>query len=504
MVTIFTKIERFFTSNTLWIYLALFLVYSFLFMVSIIEDSVNNYLITFVKLCLIYLPILIFVTFRKYIVGQFSNTVQFILWGICFVLWLALLSIYRLELITFIFDIGQYRHPSEINSSELAKGVVYTLTLSVFVTELAILFGDFFIKKIRQHQWWQEWNIDKMILVLGVFLATLTGLAGAMESTKQATSTLWFGLTFIIQFVFLGVQAFLIFLAYYFFFYWNKEVLIPKLLKPKGVIYYGFAVAASIVVIYPVFIFLIRCLSIVYVLDIVAFTPTENTFARDQGGIPFLIMILSLPVIVSNEWFSQNSQIADLEKEKSLTELNLLKQQINPHFFFNTLNNLYALSITKDQQTPEVILQLSELMRYVIYKGKENLVSLEEEVKYIEDYIQLQQIRLHKKLDFHFEKEILDPTLQIPPLLFITFVENAFKHGIEPAEGACFLHLNLKSTKNYLIFICENSVEEQVTIEPGIGLENLKRRMELRFPKQHQLHIEQKEQAYFARLKIEQ
>ena len=214
------------------------------------------------------------------------------------------------------------------------------------------------------------------------------------------------------------------------------------------------------------------------------------------------ILIISAPVIILFEWMKQSKEIASLEKEKSETELNLLKQQINPHFFFNTLNNLYSLSLTKDEQTPEVVLQLSELMRYVIYKGKEKEVPLAEEVKYIEDYIQLQQIRLAKNLDYKFEKSIEDESIQVPPLLFINLIENAFKHGIEPAEGDCFLQLSMKSTKSGLSFTCENSFEEREVDEAGTGLKNLRRRLELLFPDNHELEVKESENTYKVNLEI--
>jgi len=218
---------------------------------------------------------------------------------------------------------------------------------------------------------------------------------------------------------------------------------------------------------------------------------------------PLLILVSFVPISIILEWYRQSSEIASLEKEKSATELNLLKQQINPHFFFNTLNNLYALSITKDIKTPEVIMQLSELMRYVIYKGKEEQVLIKEEVKYIEDYVQLQQIRLHKSLDFQFDKKIANPRLKIPPLLFIILVENAFKHGIETAERDCFLHIQLESDKQGSVtFTCKNSVERKNPKEEGMGLENLRRRLALRFPERHQLITEEKEGAYQVFLKF--
>ena len=141
-------------------------------------------------------------------------------------------------------------------------------------------------------------------------------------------------------------------------------------------------------------------------------------------------------------------------------------------------------------------MQLSELMRYVIYRGKEETVRLKEEVKYIEDYIQLQQIRLHKKLDFRFEKKLGEEELSIPPLLFIVLVENAFKHGIEPAENECFLHLSLKTTADTLTFSCSNSIEEQSTAAKGIGLTNLRRRLALLYPDQNTLEITESEDRY--------
>ena len=144
----------------------------------------------------------------------------------------------------------------------------------------------------------------------------------------------------------------------------------------------------------------------------------------------------------------------------------------------------------------------SELMRYVIYKGKEKQVSIADEVKYIEDYIQLQQIRLAKKLDFKFEKSIEDESLQVPPLLFINLIENAFKHGIEPAEKDCFLHLSMKSTKSGFSFLCENSFEEKGVDEEGTGLKNLKRRLELLYPDNHELEIAESRNTYKVNLKI--
>jgi LytS/YehU family sensor histidine kinase len=229
----------------------------------------------------------------------------------------------------------------------------------------------------------------------------------------------------------------------------------------------------------------------------------SNIFDGIHASIPLIGMILSIPFILTVQWFKQRSEIAALDKEKSETELVLLKQQINPHFFFNTLNNLYALSIKKDEATPEVILKLSELMRYVIYRGKEQQVKLEEEIKYLKDYISLQKIRLHKQLDFQFEQEVKDDQISISPLLFIILVENAFKHGIEVAEHEAFLHLYLKSHNKQLVFCCMNSIEGSSTHTPGIGLSNLRRRLDLLYPNRHHLSLEHNDFTFKATLEIQ-
>lgn len=192
-----------------------------------------------------------------------------------------------------------------------------------------------------------------------------------------------------------------------------------------------------------------------------------------------------------------------LEKEKSQTELDLLKQQLNPHFFFNTLNNLYALSLQHSDKTSESILRLAELMRYTIYKGKEPRVKLAQEIGYIEDYIGLQQLRLKKKLDFSFEKEINDETACITPLLLIVFVENAFKHGVEQAEQAAHLRLYLRLNHQKLYFSCENSIEENTGNEGGIGLINLEKRLTLVYPGRYRLHTQRTPGLYTAELEIE-
>ncbi|MEM1324976.1 MAG: sensor histidine kinase [Bacteroidota bacterium] len=408
-----------------------------------------------------------------------------------------------------IYELGGWLLPASIlHSTKLIVegdtinapkvGIVIILMLSCALLALDVLL--YATRKWTPPASLQRINLNNLFLLAGAIIAVLGGIIGANELRMETA-----GMSVVAvagHWVSMSMQFYLIFLVYYLYFWFNQKILIPHLLRPKGILFYGFAFVATILIAYPFFIFLIRLLPVVKQLDLGAFTGAQ-TFGSDGGGFPFLIMLLTVPVVVSTQWFQQNSKIAQLEKEKSATELDLLKQQINPHFYFNTLNNIYALSLTKDQRTPEVVLKLSDLMRYIVYKGKESLVPIKEELSYIEDYIDLQRIRLHKQLDYHFEQNVSNEQLPIQPLLFINLIENAFKHGIEPATEDCFLHLSLTMNEDRLAFRCENSVEESDAVIPGTGLANLRRRLDLLFPNQYQLTITKTADSFIAHLTID-
>ena len=490
------KIEDFFYNNTVWVYLVLLLFVSYLLLQTIVYNSGVFYVMTFLKLCIFYIPVLLFANFRNFLQKKFGRLVFIGAWIFAFFLSPIFIFLKKGFFITHLFTKEQYNSPVDV-LGDFSYGLFQTIFVMLLITEMGLLVSKYFYGKTNFSNILKKVSVDYLILGVLALISIFLGMKGVsnLEEGKSGIYSFWNTITF-------SVQYFLISLVYFAYYLVNKMYLIPKIFKQKGFVYYGFSIAGVVLVFYPVFVYLIRCLPMVETLKMTNYAPNINLFSSSGGAGPFFVILMSVPIIISNQWFQQNSQIAALEKEQSETELNLLKQQINPHFFFNTLNNLYALSITKDRQTPEVILLLSELMRYVIYKGKENSVSLKEEVKYIEDYIQIQQIRLHKKLEFTFEKNNIDEQLQIPPLLFITFVENAFKHGIEPAEGNCHLHLSLITKGNQLAFVCENSVEEKIESSPGIGLENLKRRMELSFPKNHEIEINSTENLFVASLKL--
>ena len=195
------------------------------------------------------------------------------------------------------------------------------------------------------------------------------------------------------------------------------------------------------------------------------------------------------------------------QKEKE-AELKLLKAQLNPHFLFNTLNNLYGLSVVKSDKLPALMLKLSDLLRYSLYDTKETLVPLEKEITYLENYISLEKIRLEERTTIEFEMKGDTHSKQIAPMLFIVFVENAFKYlDLDNKNGSVLIDLDVNDKR--ILFRCINTFDASLLKEfpneksSGIGLKNAKKRLELIYPDKHELKIEQRNQNYIVALKID-
>ncbi|MEN7551639.1 sensor histidine kinase [Rapidithrix thailandica] len=239
----------------------------------------------------------------------------------------------------------------------------------------------------------------------------------------------------------------------------------------------------------------ISLLAGVYILALVLIYQVENSDLM----LVFLSLSLMVPVIyLVHDRYRQKEKISKLQEETLKAELNLLKSQINPHFFFNTLNNLYGLAVEKSDLTQEVIYKLSEMMRFTIYEGRKHTVSVKDEIAYLENFIELHQIRQKRAVDIRFEKEIEDEKQRIPPLLFINLLENAFKHGVNTLIEGAYIHFTLKTHRHFIHFEMENNFEplEKPSKRPGIGIENLKRRLALLFPGKHTFTNSRQEKTY--------
>lgn len=231
----------------------------------------------------------------------------------------------------------------------------------------------------------------------------------------------------------------------------------------------------------------------------------NDFFGKEEDyHIYILLFFMSMMVWMIRWLVIQIKIILRLKKDKTQAELMHLKSQVNPHFFFNTLNNLYGLVELNPAKAQQLILKLSDMMRYSIYQGQKDWVSLADEITYLENYMDLHKMRYHKTIDIRFDVEIEDPNIKIMPLLFIIMVENAFKHGVEKLRKGAFVHIRLKATLKHIDFEIENNFDaEEQNVSGGIGLDNLKKRLELVYLKKHELEITSKSAAiYKIRLKL--
>jgi len=239
-----------------------------------------------------------------------------------------------------------------------------------------------------------------------------------------------------------------------------------------------------------------------YFIYLRLFSGDLEAYLKIKEDFPFFIFLLPIPILFLVWIFEQWKWVQNLKAEKAKTELSLLRTQINPHFFFNTLNNLYALTVKNSKQAPEVILKLSDMMRYTIYEGEKETVKLIDEIDYLNNYIELHKIRYKKSVEITFDHAI-DTSLTVAPLLYIILLENAFKHGIETLTENAFIHINLFEDDDFIYFKIENNFDpKEVNESPGIGLKNLKRRLSLLYNQKHELLVDTTNNIYKTTLKI--
>lgn len=212
----------------------------------------------------------------------------------------------------------------------------------------------------------------------------------------------------------------------------------------------------------------------------------------------------------TRSWFllwKVRGELEVTEKQKAEFELQALKSQINPHFLFNTLNGIYSMSLNNDRRLPGTILQLSALMRYFLYEVKDDYVPLSKELELLDNYISLQKLRLGEEMQSHIyiNGKVIDQ--KIAPMLLVTFLENAFKHGSKTDVTEPFLILLINVDGGELNFLLENKIEQPNNVEDrrysGVGLNNIRRRLELLYPLKHSLEIKEQPDKFCVQLKLE-
>lgn len=296
------------------------------------------------------------------------------------------------------------------------------------------------------------------------------------------------------------------------FFYLNSYFLIPKLLwNKKWILYFLF-----IIVLFIAFINIPKFIIQIFDIQFPEFTPNFKKIPssrRPMGRIPIfsssalflLVFTISTSIKLIQQWLLSEKQKSDYENEMLNSELSFLKTQINPHFFFNTLNNIYSLAVSKSDNTAPAIMKLSTIMRYVLSESKQEMVLLEEEINFINDYIELQKVRLTEKVSVDFKINGHISNKKVPQLIFIPFIENAFKYGVSTKENSS-ISILIEADNNGIHFTSSNTIvtqtNEQLSGKNGIGIKNSQRRLELLYKNEFNLNIQTNNKVYTVTLDL--
>ena len=302
-----------------------------------------------------------------------------------------------------------------------------------------------------------------------------------------------------------------------FFYYLNTLVLIPRLLmKEKWLIY-----VVSAIVFLVLYLYLPKYIATLFAppeLRNFANNAGNSSKMRPRGGGPgrrsfidfynialfLLVYTVGTCISVIQRWLKTEENRKETESEKIQTELSFLKSQINPHFFFNTLNNIYSLAIVRSEKTAPAVMKLSSIMRYILTETTQHQVALQNEVDFIKNFIELQQVRLTEKTTLTFSAEGNIEEKMVAPLVFIPFVENAFKYGISTKSNTN-IEISIHATTDKIVFNSANFIvasENNMMENTGIGIKNVKRRLDLMYPGKYTLTHTIEENIYHVHLEI--
>ncbi len=483
MRAITNKIGHFLVTNTTWLFLTAIVFVSYIRILTLRNPDTFETLVyleiekwqlyaQFIgSACLLFLPVLLFSFFRQ-LLKKLLNKWRFNgLWLYCFIIH-AILMLH--------FNIDEFFPALR---TQVDTPVIFGMAL--LIVELIIHFNDFLIGKLKIRELFKQLNIEKILLSLVLLVALYWAYATTLEENLSViiiAFSKWFAVIF----------------SCYAFYWLNHYLLIEQVFKHKGIFYYLLAFGGLAMLFFPIAAFFYK-----YVHFNTYHAPASMWIPKGERTTSFYYfptetvwasMFYSIPIILVYQWWKQKNDIITLEKEKSASELNALKQQVNPHFLFNTLNALYALGIEEEsQKTADGIAKLGTLMRYNLNDAQKEYISLNKEIDYIKKYIELQELRItsNNELRINLLQGNLDK-YQIAPLLLIPFIENAFKYGISTTEQT-FLKLDITIHDNCLRMELVNTIihQKEAKSSNGIGLSNTRKRLAALYPKQYELIIEE-------------
>lgn len=287
----------------------------------------------------------------------------------------------------------------------------------------------------------------------------------------------------------------------------NNFVLIPRFLHKSKYALFAVLVFATLVV---------GALFEEIILEYLFFPDTRGAQLTMRGvqwafsKVGFVLILFSTFKLIWDYQRKQN-QIAELEKEKIASELKFLKSQINPHVLFNNLNNIYSYALEKSDKVPEMLLKLSDIMRYMLNEEDSQFVSLEKEIRYLEDFVELQKLRLEERGNVSMQVTGNPRNYKIAPLLLVAFVENSFKHSMQSEVDNIEIHIGITIQNGTLNFVSRNtfsegdgpSINNHHRRDTSIGLQNVKKRLKLIYKDKHELDISKEDNFFIVQLSLD-
>ena len=293
--------------------------------------------------------------------------------------------------------------------------------------------------------------------------------------------------------------------------YSTLYILIPYFLTPKKYVLFGIYLLLLLVINYTLFV----CIYEFYYSP-KYFVNSSNNTAYDsikgfwdhifkvQTFVAKSVKFLTPTIIfLTIKFYNERQTFLKINEQKKATELTTLKHQLNPHFLFNTLNNLYALAVEKSDETPDVIEKLSEMLDYMLYGCNEEFAPLQKEIELIENYLALEKVRYGTRVDIQFNSPKRS-SAKIAPLILLTFIENAFKHGVSQELNKAFINISISLNEELINFKIENSIAKNkiVSDKKNIGITNVKKQLELLYAHSYSLNISEVNNCFNVDLKI--
>jgi len=298
--------------------------------------------------------------------------------------------------------------------------------------------------------------------------------------------------------------------------YTTIYVLIPKFLDPKKTGLFIFWMLLLLVSVFALY----QAIRMFYfdVVYLYSYSDLQRDYAVESYWkrltylsiylSKFILYLIPTALLLMARFYRNQQRFLKLNEQKKIAELSALRNQLNPHFLFNTLNNLYALALNKSEKTPEVIERLSDILDYILYRCKEKYVPVRKEIGLIENYIALEKVRYGDRVTVNFEYTV-GPEAKIAPLLLLTFVENAFKHGVSQELKQAEIKIRLTMEDTDILFSIQNtkpknSPEPHPEDEEPLGLNNVRQQLELLYQNSHHLVIDDTEGHYKIQLRLQQ